>query len=168
MPLKSQPAAQAAAAGRLPEGFTPVKSSAIRGYRYNPAAQEFESITTGGQHYIHGEVTPDQVEAFQAAESKGKAWNQIRSQSPLVAKVVNGKRVAATLPKAMRSVEIDPETGRPEFSDVLEKKRQNLQEFIKKSEPKTPKKAAKSAEVPDEEDLTTLLQKSVEQVRRKK
>lgn len=82
-----------ATAGNLPEGFTPVQSSALKGYKYDPAAREFESITQGGQHYVHGDVSPEDAQAFEAAESKGKAWQQIRN-NPLVAKVVNGERLS--------------------------------------------------------------------------
>jgi len=108
VPLRSQPAAQAAAAGKLPEGFTPVESSALKGYKYNPDTREFESITTGGQHYIHGDVGPDEARYFADAESKGKAWQQIRSQNPLVAKVVNGQRVAV---KPVQIAEEAPAAG---------------------------------------------------------
>lgn len=123
-----------ASASAIPEGFTPTDSSVLRAYKYNPKAREFESITNSGQHYVHGDVSPEQAQAFEAADSKGKTWNQLRSQSPLVAKVLNGERVAVNpasmiesgddvIPKSeagmQRTVVTDPATGRPEFSDVL-------------------------------------------------
>lgn len=77
-----------------PEGHTPVDSSALKSYKYDPATKEFESVTTSGAHYIHGDVSPEQAAAFESAESKGKAWNDLRKNSTLVAKVVNGKRMA--------------------------------------------------------------------------
>jgi hypothetical protein len=80
-------------AAKLPEGFTPVESSALKGFKYDPQTREFETITQGGQRYVHGDVSPEDAQAFIDAESKGKAWQQIR-ENPLVAKVVNGKRIA--------------------------------------------------------------------------
>lgn len=190
--LKNQPAAQAAAAGKLPEGFTPVESSALKGYKYDPAAREFEYITKDGSHYVRGDVEPEAAAQFEqtAAEkgSFGKAWAELR-QNPQggvgVAKVINGKRVPVikTAPitdlaqqikdsaepsqapsgapltdlakqikkSAKRSVVTDPATGKPEFSDVVAKK-----------------SAAPAAKPAPEEDLTELLQKSVEQAKAQK
>jgi hypothetical protein len=81
-------------AGKLPDGFTPVESSALKGYKYSPETREFESVTNSGSHYIHGDVSPEEAQAFEDADSKGKAWSKLKSQNPLVAKVVNGNRVA--------------------------------------------------------------------------
>jgi hypothetical protein len=191
--LKNQPAAMGVV--KLPEGFTPVDSSALSGFKYSPETREFESITKTGAHYVHGDVSPEQAQAFEAAESKGKAWNELRSKSPLVAKVVNGERVAAKPPTGMRSVEIGPD-GTPEFSDVLAQKRKNLQDFIRPDETPAKKTAApkskraivtdpatgkpefsdvvdnkKSAPAetaaapPEEQDLTALLEQSLDQVK---
>jgi hypothetical protein len=80
----------------LPEGFTPVESSVLKGFKYSPEAREFESITNDGAHYIHGDVAPEEAQTFADAGSKGKAWSKLKSQSPLVAKVLDGKRVAMT------------------------------------------------------------------------
>ena len=77
----------------IPEGHTPVESSAIKSYKYDPATREFETVTQSGSRYIHGDVSPEQAQAFEAAKSKGKAWNDLRQNSTLVAKVVNGKRI---------------------------------------------------------------------------
>lgn len=104
--LKNQPSAmKAAATGKLPEGFTPVESSAVKAYKYNPDAQEFETITKNGQHYIHGDVSPEQAAEFEAADSKGKAWNALRNNSTLVAKVINGKRMPI---KPLSAASADP------------------------------------------------------------
>lgn len=96
--LRNQlPALKPGQAGSIAEsvapGHTPVESSALKSYKYDPDAQEFESVTNTGAHYIHGDVSPDQAAAFEAASSKGKAWNELRKNSTLVAKVVNGKRI---------------------------------------------------------------------------
>jgi hypothetical protein len=94
VPLKDQlRGANAQPKPQLPEGFTPVESTAMKGFKYDPATREFETITQGGQRYVHGDVSPEDAQAFMDAESKGKAWQQIR-ENPLVAKVINGKRVA--------------------------------------------------------------------------
>jgi len=42
-------------------------------------------------------VSPEEAQSFTEAESKGKAWQAIRS-NPLVAKIVNGKRLAVQPP----------------------------------------------------------------------
>ncbi len=102
--LRNQPNAQAVAAGKLPEGFTPVDSSVLKGYKYDPEAKEFTAITQNGQSYTHGEVTPDQVAAFENADSQGRAWTQaIRNNNPLVKK--NGVPVkTATMQNAAGEV----------------------------------------------------------------
>lgn len=68
------------------EAHIPVESSAINSYRYNPQASEFHVITKSGQEYVYGDVSPDQVQEFEQAESKGKAFGKIKGQSPLVRK----------------------------------------------------------------------------------
>jgi KTSC domain len=97
-----------AVAPDIPEGHTAVKdSSALKSYKYDPATKEFEAVTTGGQHYIHGDVSPEQAKAFEAADSKGKAWNELRKGSTRVGKEVNGQRVAARPALEMRSASPD-------------------------------------------------------------
>jgi hypothetical protein len=136
VPLKAQ--RSAAAAPKLPEGFTRVESSALRGYKYDPATEEFESITNTGQHYVHGNVLPEEAEAFKAADSKGKAWNELRQSSPLVAKVINGKRISTSGSMGLRSARPEPEP-----------------------EPAAPKSTA----TPSEDDLMRLLEQSLAQAR---
>ncbi len=90
--LRNQPAAQAAAqAAELPQGFTPVESSALKGYKYSPSTREFETVMPNGQRLVYGDVRPSEVEAFENAPSKGNAFG--RMKGTLVAKVVNGQRV---------------------------------------------------------------------------
>lgn len=88
--------------GSVPPGHTPVKSTAIRSYKYDPATQEFEASTSSGT-YIHGDVTPEQAKAFEDASSKGKAWVELKKNSTYVGKIVNGKRVSAIPPRNLRS-----------------------------------------------------------------
>ena len=161
--LRNQPAAQAAAAGKLPEGFTPVDSSVLKGYKYDPAAQEFTAVLKNGQTYTHGEVTAEQVKAFEDADSQGSAWTQqIRNNSPLVRKYGVPVKTATMesetgeiIPKAQagalpQGIVIDPTTGRPQFSyDVAAKPRA------------TPAVAAATPAAG--EDLTAILQKSLNQ-----
>ncbi len=88
VPLKMQ-----GKAADLPEGHTPVESSALRSYKYDPTAKEFHArATSGDTTYVYGDVSPEAAQGFEQAESKGKAWQGIRS-NPLVAKIVNGKRI---------------------------------------------------------------------------
>jgi hypothetical protein len=149
------------AAASLPEGFTPVESSSVlKGYKYDPATQEFDAITNNGQRFRHGEVTPDQFKAFEDADSKGKAWNDLRNSpgvTPLGKVDSTGKLQPRVKPQFMRSVEIDPATGRPEFSDVLAAK----QNAAPAAEPK----AAAAAAGASGEDLTSLLQQSLDQLK---
>ncbi len=91
IPLRQQlPAAKPSA---LPEGFTPVKSSVLKGYRYDPATQELEAITNSGSRYRTGEVSPDQFKEFEAADSKGAAWNKLRGNATPLGKYVGDKFV---------------------------------------------------------------------------
>jgi len=174
--IKNQPIAQAT---KLPEGFTPTPdSSHLRGYKYDPATQEFDAITQTGARYRHGNVSPEQFAKFEAAKSKGSAWNSEIKNGPGVTPLgkPNAEGVITnprTKPQFMRSVEVDPETGQPEFSDVLEQKRKNLQDFITPEKPaaaetkpaaKTTKAKAK-ASAPAEDDLLSKLQQSVEQAK---
>lgn len=72
----------------------PRASTAVDSFSYDPDAQEFHVQPKGGSTgYIYGGVSQEDANAFANAESKGKAWQQMRN-NPLVGKVVNGKRVA--------------------------------------------------------------------------
>lgn len=80
VPLKDQPAA-----AKLPQGFTPVKSSMMDGYKYDPATQHFEIITKDGARYGRMGVTPEQVEEFEKADSKGSnGWPKIKNAPGLI------------------------------------------------------------------------------------
>lgn len=72
------------------EGHTPVTSSALSSYKYDPTAREFHAVS-GNTHYVYGDVSPEDAQAFEQAESKGKAWQAIIRSNPLVRK--NGKPV---------------------------------------------------------------------------
>jgi hypothetical protein len=123
VPLKSQ--------GKLPEGFSPVESSALKGYKYDPAAKEFEAITTGGQRYVYGDVSPDDVAKFEAADSKGRAFGDIRnSGSPLVAKYVGGKRVAVRPVKAASDLAPDEGDLTGILQQSLEQAQGNAPRFV--------------------------------------
>ena len=123
VPLKSQiiPAtASAAKASALPEGFTPVESSALKGYKYDPAAQQFTTVSNSGQIYTHGEVTPEEAQAFADADSKGKAWNTLRQNHVLVQK--NGRPVnPAGLETQTGEIIPKREAGMDDLTDILQK-----------------------------------------------
>src|SRR5207237_6444909 len=98
VPLKQQvsPPSPVPEAPPIPEGHTPIESSALRSYRYDPEAHEFHAQpTTGKTTYVYGDVGQEDADTFARAESKGQAWQQIR-RNPLVAKIQNGKRVPVT------------------------------------------------------------------------
>lgn len=173
--LRNQPAAQAVAAGKLPEGFTPVESSALKGYKYDLSAREFEYITKDGQHYVRGDVDPSAVERFEQNPSAGKGLAALRNDPQGGVgqyKVINGERVAVKpgtmrsetgeiIPKSaagtQRSIILDPETGQPEFSDVAAAKQKGPQNTVSASK--------QPATAPLNADLTGLLQKSLKQAR---
>lgn len=95
VPLRQQmPATQAPA--DLPEGHTPINSSAVRSYKYDPEAQEFHAQYKSGDNVQHvfGDVSPEEAQAFEQAPLPGKAMAAIQQNHPLVAKIMNGKRVA--------------------------------------------------------------------------
>jgi hypothetical protein len=71
----------------------PVDSTAVKAYKYDPKAQEFTATSASGQTFVHGDVSPAEAKVFEKATSKGKAWNEIRNNHPLVAKIVNGQRI---------------------------------------------------------------------------
>ncbi len=153
-PLKSQPGAlgvfkSAMAARELPEGFTPVESSALKGYKYDPDAQELTTITKNGTSYTHGEVTPEEAKAFGDADSKGAAWKQVRDNHVLVKQ--NGKPVK---PIASRSAL--PEDAADTATEDAPKP--------------TAKRGKAKAAAPSaaDEDLTPTLQQMLKQVKGKK
>lgn len=75
------------------EGHTPVDSSWIKSYKYDPGTREFEMAPKTGTPVRLGDVSPEEAQAFGDAKSQGKAWQQIKN-NVLVAKRINGKWVA--------------------------------------------------------------------------
>jgi hypothetical protein len=96
VPLRQQMPATQAPAANLPEGHTPINSSAVRSYKYDPEAQEFHAQYKSGDNVQHvfGDVSPEDAQAFEQTPSPGKAMAVIQQNHPLVAKIMNGKRVA--------------------------------------------------------------------------
>lgn len=108
----------------VPEGYTPVtESSAVKAYKYDPAANELHVTTKDGITYVAGEVTSAQAEAFASADSKGKAWQAIRQNTTPVAKIINGKRIS--LKPSIRSAS---PSDAP--SDLQEKLEQSLAQAL--------------------------------------
>lgn len=83
MDVKPSASADASSSG-IPAGHTAVDSTAMKSYKYDPAAREFE-IHANGNTYTYGDVDPQDAKAFQASPSKGQAWAQIK-RNPLVRK----------------------------------------------------------------------------------
>lgn len=79
----------------VPEGHISVESSALKSYKYDPAAQEFHAQynSNPGKIHIFGDVSPEAAQAFEQADSKGTAMQAIR-RNPEVARIINGKRVS--------------------------------------------------------------------------
>lgn len=77
------------------EGHTAHQSSALRSSKYDTGANEFHArMTSGDTTYVYGDVAPEEAQAFADADSKGKAYQQLKNGHPLVAKIVGGKRIA--------------------------------------------------------------------------
>lgn len=59
--------------------FTPVRSSAIDGFHYDPATRNLHLRFTSGKVYVAREVSLERVQAFSENLSKGRYFNdQIR------------------------------------------------------------------------------------------
>jgi hypothetical protein len=121
----------------LPKDFTPVKSSALRGYKYDPAAKEMTVITKDGSGHIYGDVSPEQAKAFTDNPSSGKAWAELRnSSSAKVAKLINGKRVAVKPPNELASATPESEAPEPRIpgpkEDLTRLGRQSLEMLQKR------------------------------------
>lgn len=150
VPLKYQgagsattPAPEPTAPSSLPKNFTPVKSSVLAGYDYDPETREFHSVTHSGKHYVTGEITPKDVEDFQNADSQGSAWtNIIRSRGTPLGEMVEGKL------KPWRTKGV---TATPDDLSPLDQKLKNLQDFLQPSAKST--KSLSDLDAPSE-DLT--------------
>jgi KTSC domain-containing protein len=95
-------------------------SAALKSFRYDPAAQELHVTTHDGTTYISGEVTPDQAQAFRSAPSKGQAWQTIRDNSPLVAKVPSGgQRISAKGAQRYKSASPTDQPPSNDLTDIL-------------------------------------------------
>jgi hypothetical protein len=80
----------------VPEGHTAVESSAVKSFKYDAGSNELHVKPVGGRTtYVYGDVSPEQAQAFAAADSKGTAWLDLRKSSSVpVAKIIDGKRIA--------------------------------------------------------------------------
>ena len=84
VPIRNQFQAPALTA---PKGQTAVESTALKSFKYDPAARELHITAKDGIAHVYGEVTPDQAKAFANAGSKGQAWKAIRDNNVHIAKV---------------------------------------------------------------------------------
>jgi hypothetical protein len=167
IPLKNQnQSAAPAAAAKLPEGFTPVDSSLLQGYKYDPEAREFSAILKNGQSYVHGDVSPEAAKAFEDADSQGSAWTKKIRQGPghvLIEK--NGEPVVpGTMTSSTGDVIGKTQAGMEGMDPALAQKVNNLKDFMKQSPGKaTATPAAKVSAPAATDDLTSLLQQSLDQ-----
>jgi len=111
------------------------------------------------QHYVHGDVTPEAAKVFEDADSKGRAWQDIRKNGTLVAKVVNGSRV----PIRRGPVSVDAEGT---TLDPLTQKLNNLTEIIQAS--RGGGKPGVTPAIPPSDDLLENLQKSLDLVKKQR
>lgn len=172
VPLRSQGMPKAPAASSLPEGFTPVKSSALRGYKYDPAAREFEYVTKDGQHYVRGDVGPEAMKAFDQrladTGSYGKAWDALKKHPESGVgqfKVIDGKRMPVKGGAiANEAGEVIPKSQAGMQSEVG-RKAERLGEFIRSEKP-GPKSAKAQASAPASSgadvDLLSQLKQSLD------
>ncbi len=63
----------------LPEGHTPVESTAIKSYRYDRASRTMEIQTKDGGIHRYGEVEPEEYNKFLDTKSKGQAFQKIKA-----------------------------------------------------------------------------------------
>jgi hypothetical protein len=126
----------------LPEGFTPVDSRALLGYKYDPATLEHTTIRNDGVPRTFAPVTPDEAQAFADAPSKGTALGPFERAHVMTKK--NGIPVKPTTRgTATPTGEILPTP--------------------KSVAPQTPTPSPALAPTPDTVDLTQMLKKSVAQ-----
>lgn len=119
-PLRDAVGAPPAPKAGIPIGMTPVESSAMKAYRYDPSKQEMHVMTNDGTTYVHAEVTPDQAQAFQAAPSKGQAWQAIRDNSTLVGKIPpRGNRIDVKPPTIYQSASPTDQPPSNDLTDIL-------------------------------------------------
>lgn len=173
VPLRAQPAAQVAAAAKLPEGFVPTsESSALKGYKYSPDAREFEYVTKDGSHYVRGDVAPEAFAKFEQTADEtgsfGKAWHELR-QNPEggvgVAKIINGKRVPTikTAPTTDLAQQIK-DSAEPSQAPVM-RTLGDLAKEIKTASKGAGKKAVSTAEPISTGDLQDALKQMLRQVK---
>lgn len=146
-----------------PEGFTPVESSALRAYKYDPANREMSIQDNRGTIHVYGDVSPEDAQTFATAGSKGKAWSATIKQNPHVAKVIGGSRTPSKPPAIQGTPEgemLRP-SARPTIAPPVEKRAGPPVVEAVKTAPK-PRIAAPN------EDLASVLQRSVEQARAKR
>ncbi len=117
---------------KLPEGFTPVKSSLVQGYKYDPASERFDAVLNSGEHYAHSGITPEQVKAFESAKSPGQAWNSLR-KGPGVVQIEKNFQPSKPGTIANEAGEIIPKSKAGMQSPVMQKA-ERLGEFIRGGE----------------------------------
>jgi hypothetical protein len=151
-PIYSRPTPTPATAPTVPEGMTAVKSNGMRAYSYDAPTQTFTAQWPDGSLHRYGEVTPEEVQAFEAAESKGRALLEIKNNHVHVGAnyghgwVNKAPVIRSATPDVTPGAAAPPKGSAAGASPVSQ--------------------SAPQTAVPD--DLTTLLQQSVEAANRGK
>lgn len=151
-PAPSAPAPETPA---LPKDFTPTpKSSVLAGYKYDPEVREFSAITKSGEHYRTGDIKPEDVKDFEAADSPGNAWTTIiRQRGTPIGKMVDG----VLKPWRTSGVSATPEGQVTPHASPLDQKLNNLQDFIRPAaKPKTLADLASPKELGNPDAATDL------------
>jgi len=65
----------------LPEGFTPLESSNLAGYKYDPGTKRLDVIFQNGSHYHYDGVPGEAVRGLKEADSAGKYFNRFIARS---------------------------------------------------------------------------------------
>jgi hypothetical protein len=155
-PIYQRPTASTTSpAPPVPEGMTPVQSAGMRAYSYDAPSQTFTAQWPDGTLHKYGEVTPEEVQAFESAKSKGRALLDIKNNHVHVAANYGKGWVNKAAPLRSAAPESATATSQPiadaEPSAALadEDLAQKLQQSLKQAEGRKtpPRKFAPSTSV---------------------
>lgn len=105
--------------------MTPVTSSALKGYHYDAPSQTMTVQTNTGAMYRYGEVTPEEFKAFEGADSKGRAFQDIKNNH-----VGTGANYGqGWIRKGPTKVTVDPNAPTPNEEDLTPLLKKSLARF---------------------------------------
>jgi len=71
VPLRGQISSAMKEGTDVPQGHTPVQSSAMRSKMYDSGAKEFHArLSSGDTTYVYGDVSPEEAEAWDRTSSR--------------------------------------------------------------------------------------------------